>query len=48
MDIRKIKPNQSVSNLYNFRPVVASGGVESTITVGSVQYRVHAFTTVGS
>lgn len=48
MDIRKVKPNQSVSNLYNFRPVVASGGVESTITVGSVQYRVHAFTTVGS
>ena len=48
MDIRKVKPNQSVFNLSGFRPVIASGGVESTITVNGIQYRVHAFTTVGS
>jgi hypothetical protein len=31
-----------------WRPVVASGGTESTITVNGIQFRVHRFTTTGS
>ena len=48
MDIRKLNPSKTVSRYTGFRPVIATGGVESIITVGSIQYRVHAFTTVGS
>jgi hypothetical protein len=48
MSIKKINPGKPVSTAVGFRPVIASGGVESIITVNSVQYRVHLFTTVGS
>jgi hypothetical protein len=48
MDIRKIKPNQLTTNMTGFRPVVATGGIESIITVNNRRYKLHIFSTVGS
>lgn len=33
---------------WNFFPIVASGGTESTITIDGAQYRIHAFTATGT
>jgi len=48
MDIRHFNPGKYVSSLGTWRPVDASGGVESFITVSGVRYKLHVFTDIGS
>lgn len=48
MRFRDTHPSQFASNFGPWHPVDASGGIESTITVSGVIYKLHMFTTIGS
>lgn len=48
MDSRLINLNKQVNSSTTFRPIRATGGVESTINESGILYKLHVFTTVGS
>ena len=48
MKFRETHPSQFASGLGVWHPVDCSGGVESTITVSGVVYKIHMFTTIGN
>lgn len=43
-----MRPSSFISSIGPWHPVGASGGVESTITVGSIVYKLHVFYNIGS
>ena len=46
--MRRLRPSNPVSSLDVWTPVDATGGVESIITVGTITYKLHMFTTIGT
>ena len=48
MKFRSSRPSQSVSAMGPWRPVDASGGIESSVNVSGVTYKIHMFTTIGT
>lgn len=48
MDIRQFNPGKTVSSLGTWRPVDATGGLESSITVSGIRYKLHIFNSIGS
>lgn len=48
MKFRQMRPSSFISSIGPWHPVDASGGVESTITVGSIVYKLHVFYNIGS
>lgn len=49
MEYKRLMPSMPVSiSETGWRPVDATGGVESFITVGAIRYKLHIFTTIGT
>lgn len=48
MEMKRLRPSIPVSSTDVWTPVDATGGVESTILVGDITYKLHVFTTVGT
>jgi hypothetical protein len=44
MDLKKNNPSKLIQDYVGFRPIVASGGDESFITVNGILYKLHVFT----
>jgi hypothetical protein len=48
MKFRETHPSQFSSNFGPWHPVDCSGGIESTVVISGITYRLHMFTTIGS